>query len=134
MAEGRQCHGVAAELRRLATYSAGVAEGLAQAATVVERCNEADGESEDRANDPSNRSMPSDTRQQVSRNRVPTMRPVLDVLRRAEGKLSPSEIITQCRRDGYDVRRESVQDALKRAVDKGVVEAVGGGRYRAVRD
>ncbi len=124
--------GVLKKLRSLREHSAGVAHGLDLAIHVIKDapCDPRDAAESPACADRDSAPPPATER----RERTPTMRPVLDVLRRADAPMTPSEIITACRKEGFDLRRDSVKDALNAAVDRGVVEALPNYRYRAARD
>lgn len=62
--------------------------------------------------------------------RIPTLRPVLTILRSASAPLSVTEIMRIAKSQGHDLLRRSVVHALTGQIARGVVQEVNGGRYR----
>lgn len=105
----------AARARREADYAAGRADGLEWA---VEACD---------------RSTPAIPRPETGQRpaRQPTQDHVLAILRSAGRGLTINEIISEAHRLSYDLRWDTVRDALERALDRGQVTRRRG-RYEIV--
>jgi len=114
-------------LRESASYAAGFADGIAHALHAL-------ADSPTASSPVSNDNLPLDPAEEASKECISTIRPVLEVLRDRAKAMTISDIVFDCRDRGYELRRESVETALKSAASKGVIEAVGRGRYRAVLD
>lgn len=116
-------------LLREAAYHRGMHDGLLRVASQLEAAP-----SETSEPQPAHPSSPEDTKPGEYRDREPTKRPLLDLLRGAGGAMTVTELMVLLREQGLDPIRPSVTKALGNLVRDGHVHRAKNGRYRIVAD
>lgn len=116
-------------LFREAAYHRGMHDGLLWVAHQLEAAPAETSEPQ-----PAQPRSPENARQQEYRDREPTKRPLLDLLRGSGGTMTVTELMVLLREQGLDPIRPSVTKALGNLVRDGHVHRAKNGRYRIAAD